>query len=137
MSTTTHVPVLRCDFSSDELWEQTRTEIQEGAEKGFQPTVEKVEDKVFDGLAADAFLEMVRSLPSSSPHPMVVAADATTMSSPEHTLLVAWAWKDEYEGQFLRCLPSDVLALENNVIDNLPWEEFYELVGEDGVLRME
>ncbi|PPG68414.1 hypothetical protein C5C31_11175 [Rathayibacter rathayi] len=67
----------------------------------------------------------------------MVAADATTMSSPEHTLLVAWAWKDEYEGQFLRCLPSDVLALENNVIDNLPWEEFYELVGEDGVLRME
>ena len=59
------------------------------------------------------------------------------MSSPEHTLFVTWAWKDEYEGQHMRCLPDDVLAIENNVIDNMPWEEFYEAVADDGVCRLE
>ncbi|AZZ56480.1 DUF6924 domain-containing protein [Rathayibacter iranicus] len=134
---TKQVPVLRCDYSNDELWEHTWQEIQNATEEDFQPTVERVEDRSWDGLDTAVALEMVRSLKKSYPHPLVFFADAITMSTPEHTLFVAWAWKDEYEGQSMRCLPSDVLAIENNVIDNMPWEEFYDLVGEDGVSRME
>ncbi|WP_253660498.1 DUF6924 domain-containing protein [Williamsia maris] len=129
------VPVLRCDFSDDTRWKETWKLIVAATEDGFQKSVTKIEDRDFTGLDTSAFLELVRQLPKSFPHPLVFFADATTMSDPEHTLFVAWAWKDEYEGQFMRCLPSDVLAIENNVIDNMPWEEFHDAVGDDGVSR--
>lgn len=132
---TKEVPVLRCDFSDDERWKETWKLIVAATEEGFQNKVTKVEDRTLDGVDTPEFLEMVNLIPDSYPHPLVFFADATTMSDPERTLFVAWAWKDEYEGQFMRCLPSDVLAIENNVIDNMPWEEFYEAVGDDGVSR--
>jgi hypothetical protein len=130
-------PVIRCDFSDGAVWARTWKDIVKATEDGFQKNVEKVENRTFDGLEAHAFLEMTRRLPDSYPHAVLFFADSITMSGLENTLLVTWAWKDEYEGQFFRCLPSDVLAIENNVCDNMPWEEFYEHVGEDGVCRIE
>lgn len=135
--TTKKTAVLRCDFSDDAAWQQTWEQIEAGTEEGFQDSVEQVQSRDLGGADQESLLMMARQLSDSYDHPVVFFADATTMTDPERTLLVAWAWKDEYEGQSMRCLPRDVLAIDNNVIDNMPWEEFYENVGDDGVCRIE
>ena len=63
-------------------------------EDGFLKHVERAELPAIGGPDQTSFIEMTRRLPESYPLPLVFFADQTAMSSPEHTLFVAWAPSD-------------------------------------------
>jgi hypothetical protein len=60
-------------------------------------------------------------------------ADSTTLTSPDHPILVVDLMENRAP---FRCIPGELWSVENNLnIANMDWEEFADAAGEDGVFR--
>ena len=124
--------VLRTDFLNQTTWEAVCTLIRKpvGIFR-FLAYVEFLSDREFANLNKDQLLELI---PKDYNHTFIIIADQTTISHPEHPLLVV----DLYEGsgRDFRAIPSQIQGIENNLsIANMDFEEFADAVDEDGIFR--
>ncbi len=127
-----NVPVLRTDFSDQATWDEIRAEIQKpvgGLQ--FRAYVEFIDDPEFANLTENQLLKL---LPADYKHGFIIVADRTTISNPEHPLLVIDLF-DKPTREF-RALPQQIQGIENNLsIANMDFEEFADAVEEDGMFR--
>jgi hypothetical protein len=124
--------VIRTDFSDQRRWDALRAAIAAPVgDFGFLADVEFVNDRVYAGLGTRQLLE---SLPKGGAHTFVIVADPTTMSQPEHPLLIVDLHTDR--GREFRAIPSAIQAIENNLsLANMDFAEFADSVDADGVFR--
>ncbi|NJQ04360.1 DUF6924 domain-containing protein [Streptomyces lonarensis] len=141
---TEEVPLIRTDFSDDAVWTAVRDAVlaphPQGRGEVFRAEVEPVEDRRFAGLAAAELVERVPADPECPEEPaatLLLVADATTVTSAEHHLLLVEIDIDENDlVRRLRVVPRAVQMVENNLTTaNMGWEEFAEAADDDGVLR--
>lgn len=130
------VPVVRADFSDNEVWEQLKEEIISPTDEGFLARVEFVEDRALVGLDETAIAARYpRAYPHQYRHPVLFVVDAVTFSLPERSLLAINLNAGDDSGPF-RTLPRQVQSIENNLsISNMDFFEFAGSVGRDGVFR--
>jgi len=130
------VPVVRADFSNDQMWQQLPAEIHRLTPEGFGADVEFVEEPALSGLGEVAIVAgYVRSYPHDYRHPVLFVVDQVTVASPEHPLLVINLNARVDSGPF-RALPSQVQGIENNLsLANMDYVEFARAVAPNGVFR--
>lgn len=122
--------LVRTDFTSDTAWQQVSDEAQRENEDGFQAGLDAINDPEFD----HASWESVKAACPDDPGAAVLfIADSTTLTSPDHPILVV----DLLENRApFRCIPSELWGVENNLnIANMDWEDFANADDEDGVFR--
>lgn len=123
--------LVRTDFTSDAAWQQLSDEAQRENEDAFQAHFDAISDPEFD----HASWESVKAAcPDDDDGASVLfIADSTTLTSPEHPILVV----DLVENRApFRCIPGELWSVENNLnIANMDWEEFADAADEDGVFR--
>jgi hypothetical protein len=74
------------------------------------------------------------ALPEDYPHTFMVVADSAAISQPDYPLLVVDLLEER--GRQFRAVATEVASIENNLsIANMGFEEFAELVDENGVFR--
>jgi hypothetical protein len=132
----THAPpLIRTDFTSDQVWDEIKADVERVTPEGFQAWIVFLEDRGLEGLGDDALAErMPRDYPSGYQHPVVFIVDRVTITDPERPILVISSY-DEHPGRF-RCLPSTVQAIQNNLtLANLDFVDFAGAVDGDGVFR--
>jgi hypothetical protein len=124
--------VLRTDFSNNAAWEKITAELQEPDEEmGFTANVECVDDAAYDRVTTEQILEHV---PEGYPHAFMFVVDQTTISQPDHPLLILDLIEEP--GREFRAIPSTIQSIENNLsIANMGFEEFAENVDADGIFR--
>jgi hypothetical protein len=123
--------VIRTDFSSEQAWQAVRAGIAAPVGE-FVACVRYIDDRAYDGASKDEVTALFS--PSAADHPFVMLADATTMSHPEHPLLVIDLF-DEAFPEF-RAVAAAVQSIENNLsIANMDFEEFADAVDTDGIYR--
>ena len=127
---TPDAPLIRTDFSNDDLWHQVCARVQEPVgDMKFFANVTPVDDKAFEGLTAEQVLDL---LPKDNDHALVILFDHTSVISAAHHLAVV-DLSDE-PGRVLRVAPADIQSIENNLsIANMDFEEFAENVDAEGV----
>ncbi|NJP66191.1 DUF6924 domain-containing protein [Streptomyces spiramenti] len=139
------VPLIRTDFGDDATWAAVRDAVlaphPQGGGEYFRAEVEPVEDRRFAGLTAAELVARVPADPDCPEEPaatLLVVADATTMTSAEHhLLLVSVDVADHDTVRRLRATPRAVQQVENNLTTaNMGWEEFAEAADDDGVVRL-
>ena len=124
--------VIRTDFSDQRRWDALRGAIAAPVgDFGFLAHVEFVDDRRYVGVGTRQLLE---SFPKGGAHTFVIVADPTTMSQPEHPLLIVDLHTDR--GREFRAIPSAIQAIENNLsLANMDFAEFADSVDADGVFR--
>ena len=81
-----NAPVLRTDFSKQAAWEEIRAEIQKPVGRlQFRANVEFIDDPEYADLTGSQLLDL---LSADYSHTFIIVADRTTISHPEHPLLV-------------------------------------------------
>jgi hypothetical protein len=127
-----NAPILRTDFSNQAAWEEIRAEIQKPVGKlQFRANVELIDDPEYAGLTSSQLLGL---LPADYSHTFIIVADRTTISHPEHPLLVIDLF-DKPAREF-RAIPKKIQGIENNLsIANMDFEDFADAVHADGVFR--
>jgi hypothetical protein len=130
------VPVVRADFSSDQVWQQLQEEILRLTVEGFGAEVEFVEEPALAGLAEDAIVAgYVRANPHQYRHPVLFVVDEVAVAAPEHPLLVINLNSRVDSTQF-RALPRQVQGIQNNLsLANMDYVDFARSVDGDGVFR--
>jgi hypothetical protein len=122
--------VLRTDFSDDAAWEAVRSAIEAPAGE-FQAYVEFVSDPDFEGVTAE---EAMKRVPEGSNHTFLFLVDRTTLTNPEHPILVLDLIEEP--GRTFRVIPSETSSVENNLsIANMDFAEFAENADADGIFR--
>jgi len=124
--------VLRTDFSDQTTWEEICSSIREpvGIFR-FPANVEFLDDAEYTDIAKAQLLELI---PRNYNHTFIIVADRTTISRPDHLLLIV----DLYDssGREFRTIPSHIQGIENNLsIANMDFDEFADSVDEDGIFR--
>jgi hypothetical protein len=129
-------PVVRADFSDDDVWERLKEEISSPTADGFLAGVEFIEERALSGADEAAIVaEYPRCYPRQYQHPVLFVIDAVAVSRPEHPLLVINLNERDDAGPF-RTLPRQVQSIENNLsLANMGFFEFARAVGSDGVFR--
>ena len=124
--------VIRTDFSDQRTWDALRAAIEAPVgDFGFLADVEFVENRKYAGRGTRQLLE---SFPEGGAPTFVIVADLTTMSQPEHPLLVVDLHTER--GREFRAIPSEIQAIENNLsLANMDFAEFADRVDTDGVFR--
>ncbi len=139
-----HIPetdnalVLRTDFSNDAAWESTCAAIQAPVQPlgdypdvTFMADVEFLSDPEYDGLTVERLRPL---LPQDLNHTFMFIVDRTTLSNPEHPILVVDLYTEP--GRTFRVIPSEMSAVENNLtLANMDFAEFADAVDEDGIFR--
>jgi len=142
---------VRTDFSDDAAWKAVCSEIRQppaeelawfakwaelNAEMGqfvgqLQAHVEIVDDPDYANLAVEHLLEC---LPPDSHHTFLFVVDRTTISRPDHPILVVdLYWQ---RGRTFRAIPSQIQTIENNLsIANCDWEDFADHVDDERIYR--
>jgi hypothetical protein len=126
--------LVRTDFtdSTDGRWEQVRDQALRENEDGFRAYAEPVSDPGFEHATWAAVRAAVPRHDEGAS--VLFVADATTLSSPDHPILVV-DLLDEGLTPF-RCVPSALWSVDNNLnIANLDWADFADAVDKDGVFR--
>ncbi len=129
---TEYALILRTDFSDQAAWDEICAEIRKPVSfLGFLAYVEFLDDVEYANITKDQLLEL---FPQNHNHSFIIVADRTSISRPEHPLLVIDLF-DESAREF-RAIPMQVQSIENNLsIGNMDFEELAEAVDEDGVFR--
>lgn len=129
---TEDVLVLRTDFSDDLKWEKLITEITTpDPEYGFQPYVEFLSDRKFEGLHIS---DILASIPENYSHPIIFIIDQYTIESEESPVLCIDLYEEK--GKLIRVIPKVMWAIENNLsISNSEFSSFLEGTDEDGIFR--
>ena len=125
--------VIRTDFSDDATWSEIQRSIQAPVgDQGFLANVRFVDDRAYEGAATPDLLPLL--IAAESWHSFAMIADRTTMTAPEHPLLVVDV-SDE-PGRDFRATPTSIQAIENNLsLANLDFRDFAESVDADGIFR--
>lgn len=131
---TKETPVVRTDFSDDDVWSQVCDAIAKPApfDTGmqFQANVSFIDDADFESLAVD---EIVSRMPADF-HAVVFVVDAETVSGAGHPVLCIDLLEEP--GRSFRFIPSEAWGVENNLsLANMDFDEFMELSDADGVFR--
>jgi hypothetical protein len=124
--------VLRTDFSNQIVWEMIRALIEKpvGIYR-FRANVDFIDDLQYANLAKDQLLELITE---DYNHTFIMVVDKVAISHSEHPLLIVELY--EKSGREFRAIPSQIQGIENNLsIANMDFEEFAEVVDEDGVFR--
>jgi len=127
--------LVRTDFSDESSWDRLCAEIVVPSEEGFLANLKLVSDASFAGVDWE---EVKAGVPQNEHGSMIVLiADATTLGSPDHPVLVVDLM--DFQGQSLepfRCIPSELWGVENNLnIANMDWEDFAGASDEHRVFR--
>jgi len=124
--------VIRTDFGDQRTWDAICAEVFAPiGVLGFVANVLFVDDQAYDGATRD---QIAGAFPAGASPSFTIVADRTSMSHPEHPLLVL-DLLDESGGAF-RAVPSAIQAIENNLsIGNMDFEEFAGAADEDGIFR--
>jgi hypothetical protein len=130
------VPLVRTDFSDDEAWAATSSEVTAARHLSggdlFSADVEPVDDADFTGLTAT---QLCRLVPPGAEWSLLLVADRTTMTSAEHHVLVVDLDEDSL-GRTFRTTPPAIQEVENNLsLANMDWEDFAYSADDDGVVR--
>lgn len=131
----THAPpVIRADFTNDEVWDQIKRDVERPTADGFQAWAAFSEDRELDGLGEAALVaRMPHDFPHGYQHPVVFVADGVTIANVERPLLVI---STDEQATWFRCLPSTVQAIQNNLsLANMDFVDFADAVDADGVFR--
>jgi hypothetical protein len=130
------VPVVRADFSSDQVWQQLQEEILRLTVEGFGAEVEFVEEPALVGLDEHAIVAgYVRAYPHQYRHPVLFVVDEVAVAAPERPLLVINLNSRVDSTQF-RALPRQVQGIQNNLsLANMDYVDFARSVDGDGVFR--
>jgi hypothetical protein len=92
-----------------------------------------VTDRAFDAASWQAVKTAVPARADGAA--VLFVADQSTMTLPEHPILVVDLLND-YGGPPFRCIPAELWAVENNLnVANMSWEESASELDEDGVYR--
>ena len=122
--------IVRTDFSDQTAWETLVAALEE-PEEPFMFNMEFLDDQENNGATVEQLME---ALPEDYPHSFMVVADAVAISQPDHPLLVIDLFGER--GREFRALAGQVPAIENNLsIGNMGFEEFADLVDENGIFR--
>lgn len=124
--------VLRTDFSDDAVWKEICAAIQQpDPVLGFQAYVEFLDDRQYEGVTAD---QLPALLPPEPNHLFMFIVDSTTVSHPEHPILVIDL--EPYPVQSFRVIQSKIWGIENNLsIANMDFQEFVSAADPDGIFR--
>ncbi|TDD39173.1 discoidin domain-containing protein [Saccharopolyspora elongata] len=126
-------PIVRTDFSDDQAWETAWRDITtpreyHGGDVVLDVTL--VDRPEFEGWTGE---ELATLLPHT-PQVRVLVADAVTLASPEHPVLVMEVAREQ--PRFFRATPNALVDVEIQLsIDNMGWEDFSDSVDPDGVFR--
>jgi len=124
--------LVRTDFTSEDAWRQVSEEAGRENQDGFRAYAEPISDPAFNG----ASWETVKAAVPEYDHgaSVLFVADSTTLSSPEHPILVVDLMSRD-KAPF-RCIPSELWGIDNNLnIANMSWHEFADATDEDRVFR--
>lgn len=125
--------LVRTDFTNDGAWQQVSADAQAQNADGFQAYLEPISDPAFEGALWQAVKAAVPV--SDNGASVLFIADATTLTLPDHPVLVVDLLEDGGRPPF-RCIPPELWGVENNLnISNMGWEEFADAVDEDGTFR--
>ncbi|WP_258345031.1 DUF6924 domain-containing protein [Saccharopolyspora gregorii] len=124
---TEEVPVVRTDFSDDAAWAataaRTTADYFEGEpdDEPWSANVVLVDDRRYAGLSAAQLTALV---PADADWPLLVVADAHTMTAPEHDVLVVSLDEDSF-GETRRATTGALVEMEINLsLANMDWEDF-------------
>lgn len=122
--------LIRTDFSDEKRWQQLKHDASEPGDLFFF-NLETVDDRANSGASLD---QVLAALPEGYPHSFIVVADTVAISQPEHPLLVVDV--AEEPGRQFRAIATQIAAIDNNLsVANMGFEEFAELVDENGIFR--
>ena len=131
MNTNDATPVIRTDFTDEATWKKIQKEVAAINIMGFSANVRFVNEKRYSGLTGQ---ELLQSIPSLNEYGCVFVADAMTMSTAEHHLLVLDPFNPT--GETFRVIPSEAWGVENNLsLANMDYIEFADSADSDGVFR--
>lgn len=124
--------VLRTDFSDQAAWDRICTEIRKPVSIfRFVAYVEFLDDVEYADITKEQLLKL---LPPHYNHSFIIVADRTTITHPEHPLLVIDLFDDSKRD--FRAVPKQIQAIENNLsIANMDFEDFADNVDKDGIFR--
>ncbi len=122
--------LIRTDFTDPNAWEHLTSIVQEPSDL-FIFNMEVVDDASFSGKSVQ---DLVSSLPVDYPHSFIAVVDSIAISKDDHPVLLVDV--EEEPGRSFRSIASQVPSIDNNLsISNMGFEEFLELVDENGVFR--
>jgi len=132
-------PMLRTDFSDDAAWTRVCKEASAPVFDGtaatedmpFRASLDCVDDRRYEGLTA---ADLTQLSPTSPDLSVIFVVDATTLSDPEHPILVVDLLDEP--GRTFRVIPHEMWAVQNNVsLGNVFFSEFADSADADGVYR--
>ena len=122
-------PFVRTDRSDDAAWTRVRDlataeypwDDDDDDDEKATAELTPVDHPRYEGLGPDQLVELVSP---DAGWPVLFVADAVTMSSPEHHVLVVAAWGDE-RGDWFRATPRELFGIEANLsLGNMDWADF-------------
>ncbi len=131
ISNDSSTPVIRTDFTDEAMWRKILKDVSATNSMGFSAKVRFIDDKQYSGLIGQ---ELLQNIPGLNEYGCIFVADATTMSTVEHHLLVVDPANPE--GKAFRVIPSEAWSVENNLsLANMDYSEFADSADPDGVFR--
>src|SRR5580698_2643833 len=110
--------LVRTDFSDETAWQEVCAGV-------------RAEDPEYQAATTEQLVELASG---DSSHVLMFIADETTISRPDHPILVVDLVLKP--GRTFRTIPAQVFGIDSNLsIGNADWEDFAELVDDDGVFR--
>jgi hypothetical protein len=144
--------LVRTDFSDETAWQEVcagvramdpamrkaldlYASVDESMAAAFatqgMPAPHFVEDPEYQAATTEQLVELASG---DSSHVLMFIADETTISRPDHPILVVDLVLEP--GRTFRTIPAQVFGIDSNLsIGNADWEDFAELVDDDGVFR--
>jgi hypothetical protein len=134
----TAVPVVRTDFSNDDVWAQLKADLAGPADdgSGYEPLLDYLERRDLSGLTAAAFeAEIPRLYPTSYEFPFMIVVDEVAVNTPDHPVLLIDLNERDTTPSF-RALPREIASIEANLsLANMDFFEFRNSADESGVFR--
>jgi hypothetical protein len=122
--------LIRTDFSNQKAWDTLMAAAREPGDI-FMFNMEVVDDRANNGTTAE---ELMKGLPEDFPHGFMVVADNVSISQPDFPLLVVDLLGER--GRQFRAVAAVISQIDSNLsIANMGFEEFADLVDDDGVFR--
>ncbi|MEU2040493.1 DUF6924 domain-containing protein [Nocardia niwae] len=125
--------LVRTDFTDDAAWAQTLAAVIASYDEDMMSELTPVDDVTFDGLNPADLGDLVDG------QTYVFLADTTTMTDPEHPLLVVDSSDEDVRGDgdpVFRIAPRAMAEVEASfLLASVNFEEYAASVDDDGVYR--
>ncbi|MBF6168903.1 hypothetical protein IU486_29790 [Streptomyces gardneri] len=125
--------LVRTDFTDDAAWAQTLAAVIASYDEDTMTELTPVDDVTFDGLTPADLGDLIDG------QTYVFLADTTTMTDPEHPLLVVDTSGEDVRGDgdaVFRIAPIAMAEVEANfLLSNVDFEDYAGSVDDDGVFR--